>query len=82
MSTMRPKVRFASPPMMRAAAVPRARARDKRACYNCNDLGHLFAQCPHPVLVAVGDEDDDEFALYDASMRRDDAACMIDIITA
>ena len=63
--------------MMRAAATPRAPALDKRACYNCNEVGHLFAQCPHPVLVAVGDEDDEESALYDAAMRRDDSACMM-----
>lgn len=75
--TMRPKVRFASPPMARAAAVPRAPALDKRACYNCNEIGHLFAQCPHPVLVTIGDEDDDESAFYDAAMRRDDATCMM-----
>jgi hypothetical protein len=76
-SAMRSKVRFSSPPMMRAAATRRALALDKRACYNCNEVGHLFAQCPHPVLVAVGDEDDEESALYDAAMRRDDATCMM-----
>ena len=75
--TMRPKVRFASPPMARAAAVPRALGLDKRACYNCNEIGHLFAQCPHPILVAVGDEDDDESALYDAAMRQDGESCMM-----
>jgi hypothetical protein len=46
-------------------------------CYNCNEVGHLFAQCPYPVLVAVGHEDDKEYALYDAAMHRDDASCMI-----
>ncbi len=72
-SAMRPKVRFGSILVMRAAAVPRVHALDKRVCYNCNDLGHLFAQCPHPVLVAVGDEAGDELALYDAAMRHDNA---------
>jgi hypothetical protein len=62
---------------MRADAASRALALDKRACYNCNEVEHLFAKCPHPILVAVGDEDGEESALYDAAMRRDDAACMM-----
>jgi len=76
-STMRPKTRFSSPPMLRAAAASMALALDKCACCNCNEVGNLFALCSHPILVAVGDDDDEESALYDAAMRRDDAACMM-----
>ena len=76
-STMRLRVRFTSPPMMRTAATLRALALDTRACYNCNEVGHLFTQCPHPILSAIGDEDDEESALYDAAMYRDDATCMM-----
>ena len=76
-STMRPKVRFPSPPTMRTIAAPRAFARNKRAYYNCKEVGHLFVKCPHPIIVADGDEYDDESALYDAAMRRDDATCMM-----
>jgi hypothetical protein len=72
---MRLKVRFGSSLMMRAAAVPRAHAIDKRVCYNCNELGHLYVKRPHSVIVAVGDENDDELALYGAAMRCDDASC-------
>ena len=62
---------------MHAASTSRALALDKLACYNCNVVGHLFAQCPYPILVAVGDEDGEESALYDTAMRRDDAACIM-----
>ena len=59
-SAMLPKVRFSSPLMIRAAAAPNSLALYTRACYNGNEVGHLFAQCPHPILVAVGDKGDKE----------------------
>jgi hypothetical protein len=78
-SANRERVRYASPPMARAAppaeVVPRARRPEVRTCYECNTVGHIRQDCPRCVLVTVDDEVDED-ALYEAAMLYDDNTCI------
>ena len=79
-STGRERVRFASPPISRTAAPSGAVRREKRpevrTCWECNTVGHVRRECPRRVLIAVGDEEDED-ALYETAMNYGDAACMM-----
>ena len=79
-SVNRERVRFAIPPMARAAppakVVPRVRKPEVRTCYECNTVGNIRRARPRRVLVTVDDEVDED-ALYEAAMLYDDNTCMM-----
>jgi hypothetical protein len=77
-SVTRECVRFASPPLARAAppadVVPWARRSELRTCYECNTVGHIRRACPRRLLVTVEDEVDED-AIYEAAKLYDDDTC-------
>ena len=75
------RVRFASQtsaidPVCRDE-LPRGKKAETRTCYRCGKVGHVAKDCSHVVLAAVGDEEDEESALYEAAFRDFDPACMM-----
>ena len=77
------RVRFASPPPVADSAIhnapPRERRAETRTCYKCGTVGHIIKNCPQFALAAIGDEEDDESALYEAALYDLglDSACLM-----
>jgi hypothetical protein len=67
------RVRFASPPPIADSALydapPRERRAESRTCFKCGKVGHVIKNCPHIALAAIGDERDEESALYEAVLN-------------
>ncbi len=66
-------MRFASLPPVADSPLYDASPREKRVeiytCDKCEKVRTVIKNCPHFDLVAIGDEKDEESALYDAALH-------------
>ena len=77
-----PSAVWSPPPAADSAihdAPPRERRAETRTCYKCGTVGHIIKNCPHLALAAIGDEEDEESALYEAALYDLglDSACLM-----